>query len=989
MIESGQNLEQAVRDLGTEIFNEVRRDTSSVFDSEFYTGKLIDRAMEDEEFRVALFRFVDVLPSLTSPADIVRHVQEYFQPMAHRFPGLLKWGLEVAPDSLAAKATAALVKNQVRVMAARFILGETPRAALKALHAIRKSGLAFTVDLLGEAAVSEAESEQYLQRYLDLIRTLAAEVSRWPESAPLVSDHPGEATPLNISVKLSALYSQATPLAFERTIGILSERLAAILLEARRHGCFVFVDMENTSLTSITLETVRRVYSSTAFLDYERVGLVLQAYLRRSQDDLRDILDWARKRSTPLAVRLVKGAYWDTETIQAKLEHWPIPVWQDKAATDLNFESLARTLLDNHDIVLPAFGSHNIRSLCYAVGYAESIGLDPTAYELQALYGMADPIKAAFARRGYLVREYAPIGELIPGMGYLVRRLLENTSNQGFIRQGFHDHESPEHLLREPKTSLQKTSAAHLSTDPRREFHNCPHRDFSLEQNRRAVQHAVGHISTPASVRPIVGGAELECNQTLTRVAPHDRNVVVAHVGLASTQQAESALRSLREFFPTWRDTPVAERAGILFKTAEILESKRPELTAVMVFESGKPWQEADADIAEAIDFLNYYALQASTLFQPRKLGRNIGEDDTYLYEPRGVCAVISPWNFPLAIPCGMFSAAIVTGNPTALKAAEQSSLVAQHLFRAFLEAGLPPEAAAFLPGSGPEIGAYLVGSPHVATIAFTGSKEVGLQILNNAAWVGPGQEHVKRVIAEMGGKNAIIVDNDADLDQAVKAVVYSAFGYSGQKCSACSRVIVHEAAYNRFLERLAGATRSALIGPPTDPATLVGPVIDAESQTKLLTAIEDAGKLCRLIAQGVPPANCEHGNYVRPAVFADVPLDHPLWRTELFGPVVAVVKARDFDEALRLAMDSDYALTGAVCSRSPRNLQRAAREFRVGNLYLNRGCTGALVGRQPFGGARLSGVGSKAGGPDYLAQFVVPRAICENTIRQGFAPMG
>src|SRR5882724_11024274 len=608
---ANQDLEQAVLEFGTEIFEEVRHDSTSVFDSEFYTGKLIDRAMEDEEFRVALFRFVDVLPSLAAPADVVRHVQEYFQPVAGHLPALLRWGLDVDPDSLAAKATAALAKSQVRAMAGRFILGENPQLALPALRAIRKRGMAFTVDLVGEAAVSELESERYQQRYLTLIRTLAAEVSQWPESAPLAHGHPGEATPLNISVKLSALYSQFRAVAFERTVQVLSDRLATILQEARRCGGFVYVDMEGTPLTSVTLETVKRVFGSHEFRDYDRVGLVLQACLRRTEEDLRDILAWLRTRGALLAVRLVKGAYWDTEIMQARLDRWPVPVWQDKAATDLNFEKLTRVLLDNHDLVRPAFGSHNIRSLCHAVKYAETLGLDPSTYELQMLYGMADPIKAAFARRGYLVREYAPIGELIPGMGYLVRRLLENTSNQGFIRHGFHDHETPEQLLREPRVTGQDTGLEHLSFDPHKEFRNCPHRDFSLEENRRTLRTAIDGFHGLAAVRPIVEGAELDGSETFTKAAPHDRDFGVAQVGLASMPQTETALQSLREFFPTWRDTPAEERAEVLFRTAKILESKRPELTAVMVLESGKPWLEADADVAEAIDFLNYYARQA------------------------------------------------------------------------------------------------------------------------------------------------------------------------------------------------------------------------------------------------------------------------------------------------------------------------------------------------------------------------------------------
>jgi RHH-type proline utilization regulon transcriptional repressor/proline dehydrogenase/delta 1-pyrroline-5-carboxylate dehydrogenase len=322
------------------------------------------------------------------------------------------------------------------------------------------------------------------------------------------------------------------------------------------------------------------------------------------------------------------------------------------------------------------------------------------------------------------------------------------------------------------------------------------------------------------------------------------------------------------------------------------------------------------------------------------------------------------------------------------LKPAEQSSAVAAELFRAFLDAGLPAEAAAFLPGGGEDVGAYLVNSPQVATIAFTGSKAVGLQIIAAAAVVSPGQEHVKRVIAEMGSKNAIIVDDDADLDAAVKGVVASAFGYAGQKCSACSRVIVLEAVYDRFLGRLAEAARSLIVGPSTDPATVVGPVIDRDAQERLLHTIENAGQTCRLVAQGNCPAGLEHGLYVPPAVFTDVPAGHELLTKELFGPVLAVVKASDFDAALAMAMDTEYGLTGAVFSRSPSNLRKAVRDFRVGNLYLNRGCTGALVGRQPFGGARMSGVGSKAGGPDYLLQFVVPRSISESTFRKGFAPM-
>ena len=986
-----KDLEQEIAGLGAQIVKEARESPVSLFHADGYTGKLIEATMYDEEFRVALFRFVDVLPSLTDAADIVRHVQEYFRPLANRMPGVAKWGLDLDPGSLAAKAAAAVVKHQVRLMADRFILGEDPQAALPALHAVRGNGMAFTVDLLGETVVSESEAEQYSRRYIGLIHTLHREVPSWKESRPLVAGHPGEATPLNISVKLSALYSQARPVAAEHTVDVLAQRLAALLREARSCGCFVYVDMEHTPFTSITIETCRRVFGSPEFRDYDRVGMVFQAYLRRTESDLRSLISWLKQRGAPMAVRLVKGAYWDTETIQARLDGWPVPVWLEKTATDAHYETLSRLLLDHHDCIFPAFGSHNVRSLCHAVAYAASIGLDPTAYELQMLYGMADPIKKPFVRRGYLVREYAPIGDLIPGMGYLVRRLLENTSNQGFIRLGFHERETIDQLLKKPSSNTPTEPAPRA--DPRREFANCPVLDFSLEQNRAAVRAGLETVTArlkagPITVPPIVHGRELACAATFDRAAPHDQRLTVSQVGLSSVEQAEQALRSLRDGFPGWRDTPVGQRADILFKTAEILFQRRAELTALMVLETGKPRMEADADVAEAIDYLHYYGLHAPALVRPQKLGHLAGEENLYFYEPRGVCAVISPWNFPLAIPCGMFSAALVTGNCAVLKPAEQSSAVAAELFRAFREAGLPADAAAFLPGNGEEVGAPLVSSPHVAAVAFTGSKAVGLQIIAAAAVVQAGQEHVKRVIAEMGSKNAVIIDADADLDAAVKGVVTSAFGYSGQKCSACSRVIVLEAVYEKFLARLAEATRSLIVGPPVDPASVVGPVIDGEARERLDRAIKQAERTCRLVARGTCPAGLEHGLYVAPAVFADVPAGHELLKKELFGPVLAVIKAANFEQALAAAMDTEYGLTGAVFSRSPSNLRRAVRDFRVGNLYLNRGCTGALVGRQPFGGARMSGVGSKAGGPDYLLQFVVPRSISESTFRKGFAPM-
>jgi RHH-type proline utilization regulon transcriptional repressor/proline dehydrogenase/delta 1-pyrroline-5-carboxylate dehydrogenase len=404
----------------------------------------------------------------------------------------------------------------------------------------------------------------------------------------------------------------------------------------------------------------------------------------------------------------------------------------------------------------------------------------------------------------------------------------------------------------------------------------------------------------------------------------------------------------------------------------------------LQVFEVGKPWREADADVAEAIDFCEYYAREAEALASPRRV-HVPGEENATTFSPRGVAAVIAPWNFPLAILAGMSSAALVAGNTVVLKPAEQSSLVAHTWHEILLEAGVPPAAVAFLPGRGEDVGPVLVSHPETAVVAFTGSRSVGLSI-NQLAAASPGRT-IKRVIAELGGKNAIVVDDDADLDEAVMATVASSFGFQGQKCSACSRAIVLDHVHDAFVERLVHAVRSLRVAPADDPGCRVGPLVDEEARQRVRSFIEiGRGTAREVVAVDVGPL-AEQGWFVGPHVFADADPAGPLGQEEIFGPVLAVFRARDFEHAVTLANGTSYALTAGVFSRSPAHLARARQAIEAGNLYLNRGITGALVQRQPFGGYRMSGMGSKAGGPDYLLQFVVPRTVTENTLRRGFAP--
>lgn len=520
-------------------------------------------------------------------------------------------------------------------------------------------------------------------------------------------------------------------------------------------------------------------------------------------------------------------------------------------------------------------------------------------------------------------------------------------------------------------------------------FTNVPLTDFSIESERDKLKTALDRLDSQLKkgalyACPIINGQEIKTQNIFERLDPSDTSCLVGKVHFATIEHAQQAVDLTNRGKHAWAELDPAKRAEIIKKVSGLMRKNWHELSALIVREAGKPWKEADADVAEAVDFCDYYAQEALRLSKPLKTMDIPGEENFYFYEPRGVCVVISPWNFPLAIACGMSVAALVAGNALILKPAEQTSLIAHVFAKMLLEAGVPRDVFAFLPGVGEEVGRTLVESPQIDMICFTGSKNVGLEIIRSAAKVQPGQRNVKKVVAEMGGKNAVIVDEDADLDEVIKGVLYSTFGFSGQKCSACSRLIAVGAVYEPLLKRLCEATSDIIIGKACEPATLVGPVIDQEAQQRINTTIKNAGKTNKPVISRTAP---ETGFFVGPAIFRDVSREDSLWREEVFGPVLTATNAKNFEHALELANDSQYALTGGLFSRNPRNIELAKRAFKVGNLYINRGCTGALVCRQPFGGSRMSGVGSKAGGPDYLLQFLEPRTITENTLRRGFTP--
>src|SRR5918996_548978 len=981
-----RSLQSEIEQRGTRIFELVNQHPESLFSRAGFYQRMMALSMRDEQFKAQLFRFVDVLPSLHRSSEIIEHLEEYFADMRDGFAPLIHTGIRLA--RVVPWVSGRVLRWNVSGMARQFIAGKDPDDVMKTLRKRHREGIGFTVDLLGEAVVSEKEATEYAARCLDLLEHLSRETQGWVD--PL--DDGTELFPVvNLSVKISALYSQMNPADPADAIAHLAAKLRPILRRAKELGAFINFDMESYAHKNITLELFKRIFTDSEFRDWPHAGIVIQAYLRDSEADLRDLIEWGRARGTRFAVRLVKGAYWDYETTKSGQNGSNPPVFLQKPESDANFEKLTRVLFENESVVTPAFGSHNVRSIAHAQAVGDELGVDRSRFEFQLLYGMAGPIKRALVEMGYRVREYCPIGELLPGMAYLVRRLLENTSNEGFLRAKFAENVPTQELLRDPNELIEPGSnqknGASLRATAGDSFRNAPLVSFIYKDSQDKMQSALREARKRLGEKhPLyIGGEKIWTDNLAPSVNPAEPNEIVGYGTEAGIEEAERAVKAARAAFEKWRWTSLEERAQLLERAADILERRRYELAAVEVFEVGKSWSEADGDIREAIDFCTFYAQQIRRLGRPKLTQQVPGEESYHHYWPRGVAFVIAPWNFPVAILCGMASAGVVTGNAVIMKPSEQSIVCGAMLMQVFEEAGVPPGVLNFLSGHGSVIGAHLVDHKDVDLIAFTGSREVGLKIWQSAGITRPGQRELKRLVCEMGGKNAVVIDADADLDEAIVDCTYSAFGYQGQKCSALSRLILLEENYDRVMERLLKAAASVRVGNPEEPGITVGPVIDEAAYNRILDYIQ-IGKSEATLAyerEDVP----SKGFFIPPTIFTDVKPNMRIAREEIFGPVISVLKVRDLDEAIAVANGTDYALTAGFFSRSPANIDRAKAQIEAGNVYINRSCTGAVVGRHPFGGFKMSGGGTKAGGADYLLQFLVPRVVTENITRHGFAP--
>lgn len=973
----------------------LKRSRQSFWEAGFWMDRIMGRMLQNERFKVQVLRFVDVLPTLVDDNKLTGHLCEYFSPPEFEASSGLRWLLSLSQMSPA--LTARLVRRALLLVSSRFLGGADSRAAMKTVHALRRSNLGFSLDILGEEVVSEVEALRYQSVYTRLIDELACELNRQPCNS-LVDRVDGNAGPgLYLSLKLSSLFSQASSVSFEGSVEVICERLRPIFAHAMEQNVFVCIDMEQYQYKEIVQGVFKKLLMEDRFKHWSNVGIAIQAYLRDTTRDIADLVEWAKMRGSPITVRLVRGAYWDYETVIAKQNGWTVPVWTDKSETDLCYEECLECLLDNYPTVRTAVATHNVRSLAFAMALAEEKGLNWEQFEFQMLYGMASVLQKAIAGMGYCLRVYVPFGESIQGMAYLVRRLLENSSGQALLGLNTTYNATDAPLQLAPPKPFQSESLA-LARNPFETgfdsgksqlsaFVNEPLRRFTGAQERDAIQSAIGRLRNDLGKRyPLrINGEEIETSDFIESVNPANPLEIIGRVSAADVKHVNRAVAGAKKAFAVWSNVPTSKRAALLIKTAELLRNRRDLFTALEILEAGKTWGEADANITEAIDFLEYYARQAIRLELPEFL--NVpGENNLCSYSPLGVGVVIPPWNFPLAILTGMLSAALVTGNTVILKPSSQTPVIAAQFVNVLIEAGLPAGVVQFLPGPGSIVGQALVDHNDIQFVAFTGSEAVGTAIIESASKIQSHPQQIKRVIAEMGGKNAIIVDEDAEPDDAINGIVHSAFGYQGQKCSACSRLIVVGKPYPMLLKRLIEAAKSLQIGNPEDPAVNFGPVIEHAAMERINSIIKRGRQVAKL-ELSVKCSQQANGFFVGPTIFSEVPADSDLFRKEIFGPVLSVLHAENLDQAIQLANDSAYALTGGFYSRSPVHIARVKQKFAVGNLYINRGTTGAMVGRQPFGGFRMSGIGSKAGGRAYLTQFMNQLTVTENTLRRGFAP--
>lgn len=938
--------------------------------------------------RVHLLKFLALLPSLDhdkSGREVKRNLLESLRrlgedsdalkdqrkrgsrPLPFHLSFLFGAILQIA-GVLPAQLLATIVRQLVRKMAKRFIAGESISTSHKTIKDLRSSDRQCTLDQLGELVVSSKEADEYFEKVLQLIQGLRSHIPKGEKNlAGILNAH--------VSIKVSALCHEFKPQAFEATYAIVAPRLRRILQEAKREEVFINIDAEHYHYRDLVLEIYGKVLLETPDLsDYAQTGIVVQAYLRDGAKHLQDVISLAKKRGIRMPIRLVKGAYWDAETIEGEAHQFVPPQFLNKEESDLHFRQLAFMALENHDAIHLAIGSHNLQDHAFVESVRALRFPEAPVIEHQCLHMTYEALSHGLAKMGWPTRNYMPIGNLLVGMAYLVRRIMENSSQVGVLsimrsHQKASGLQSPVIVHRERKQSGRISFDSVLTTlqsdfAPVRPLRL--HLKQELETLKDSLKNFRAYVDSKQSDFTGSSDEKVFCSSNPA--------LILGTYKKSSEAQSKEALDRLIDGLETsgWgKKENTLKRVASMLYLADRMLLKRNELSALIIYEAGKTMTEALADVDEAIDFINYYTRQEIRIQLQSERVTN-----------RGVFSVIAPWNFPLAIPCGMAVAPLVAGNAIILKPAEQTPLIGEKLFEMLLDAGIPSEVLALVQGDGAEVGAPLVKDLRSAGVVFTGSKAVGQWIYQNAG--SDILEHQngqfpiqKKIITEMGGKNAVIVTNNCELDETISGILYGAFGHAGQKCSAASRLIVHREVKDALVARLVQAIKDLKVGESYDPSTSVNPLITEADQKRVRKSVEEAkdeairvgGKIHIDRSFEKLPGYC-----VGPALF-ELPKGQATkkesWaQREIFGPVIHIVEYDSLIEAIELFNGTEYALTGGVYSQSQDDIDFLLKFLRAGNIYINRPNTGARVAIEPFGGFKLSGTGPKAGGSEYLWQF-------------------
>ena len=865
-------------------------------------------------------------------------------------------------------------RQAIRILGHHFVLGDTIGDALGRARAKEKQGLRYSYDMLGEGARTAADAERYFEAYASAIAAIGRAAGKGT-----LPDRPG------ISVKLSALHPRYEAVKRERVQKELAPRLLDLARAARAHDLNLTVDAEEADRLELSLEVVAAALSDPSLAGWDGFGLAVQAYQKRAATVVDWVGDLAAAFDRRLKVRLVKGAYWDTEVKRAQERGLAdYPVFTRKPATDQSYLACTHRLLALRPRIYPQFASHNALTVATILEMAG----DTTGFEFQRLHGMGEALFTALRDddRTVACRIYAPVGGHRELLAYLVRRLLENGANSSFVAVVGDPDVPVESLLKRPAALLGGGgSVRHRRVPLPRDLYaparrNSKGMEFGCAADLGALLSGITKArDAPVKAHPLTVGGKTE-GVTLPIVSPVDGKSIVGSVVEPPVESIDEVMAAARNGFAVWSRTPAAVRAATLDRMADLIEGERDALVALLAREGGKTLNDGLAEVREAADFCRYYASQARLLFaEPQAMPGPTGESDRLIRRGRGVFVCISPWNFPLAIFLGQTAAALAAGNAVVAKPAEQTPLVAFRAFELLHAAGVPLAAAQLVPGDG-RLGAALVAHGDVAGVAFTGSTEVAWAINRTlAAKKGP----IVPLIAETGGINAMIADATALPEQVTDDVMTSAFRSAGQRCSALRLLCPQDDVADRILEMIVGAAGELSLGDPLDPATDIGPVIDAEAKANLVAhlAAMRAAPFATIRNAGTAP---DTGTFVAPHI---IELDSPSrLDREVFGPILHVVrwKPNERDKLTAAIAATGYGLTLGIHSRIDETVQAIVDALPVGNIYVNRNMIGAVVGTQPFGGSGLSGTGPKAGGPDYLRRFALEQVVSVNTAAAG-----